>query len=205
MTVSLEEHVARASRRAKASGIWTRDPHDFYVEPEWVSKRLFEEELFHGTVIDPACGTGRIVVSALASGLVAGGLDIVAKRGFLPALDFLDQGWGAGLMPPPNIVCNPPFGVADEFVRLAIERALDKVAMLLPATWHFGSKRAAWLEHTPLKRVLACTPRPSMPPGAVILAGEKPGGGKKDFSWYIWERGHKGPWTGGWLHRDKTP
>jgi hypothetical protein len=61
--------------------------------------------------------------------------------------DFLSDEWSGACE---NFVSNPPFGVADEFAKLAIERARRKVALLLPATWHFGSKRAAWLKTTPL-------------------------------------------------------
>jgi hypothetical protein len=41
-----------------------------------------------------------------------------------------------------------------------------------------------------------------MPPGVVILRGEKPGGGKTDFCWLILTRGHEGSPTLAWLHRD---
>jgi beta-xylosidase len=70
--------------------------------------------------------------------------------------------------------------------------AICKVALLLPATWHLGDKRSRWLETTPLRRIWCLTPRPSMPPGAVILAGETPGGGTQDFAWYVWLRGYDG-------------
>ena len=188
-----------AQRREKFAGIWDRDPHDFYVEPNWVSERLFEEERFKGVVTDPACGLGRIVATRRRWGMAVGS-DIV-RRG--PACDFvsdfLSEEWSGYAQ---NFVSNPPFGCADQFVELAIKRAACKVAMLLPATWHFGAERSAWLQTTPLMRVLALTPRPSMPPGAVILAGEKPGGGTKDFAWYIWQRDFIGSPTLGWLNRD---
>lgn len=194
------------ARRDKASGIWARDPHDWYVESEWCSERLFATEIFSGNVIDPACGFGRIVVSARKHYHLAEGMDIVRRSAICGGVaDFFDPDWRGcktATVRFPNIVSNPPFGRADEFVALALERAFGRVAMILPATWHFGSKRAAWLATTPLRKVLALTPRPSMPPGAVIAAGEKPGGGAKDFSWYIWEIGYSGPWEGGWLHRD---
>jgi hypothetical protein len=41
-----------------------------------------------------------------------------------------------------------------------------------------------------------------MPPGEVLLRGEKPGGGKTDFCWLVFEHGHSGDWVGRWLHRD---
>jgi hypothetical protein len=53
-----------------------------------------------------------------------------------------------------------------------------------------------------LTRVYLLTPRPSMPPGQVILRGEEPGGGKQDFVWLVFSQQHKGPPELRWLHRD---
>lgn len=189
-------------RRDKSAGIWTRDPNDFYREPTWASARLFATVPFIGRIWDPACGSGRIVISAIEASYVAFGTDAVERAPNAPwwrgTMDFLEDGF-EGV---PNIVCNPPFALADRFVRLALERVSGKVAMLLPATWHCGDARSRWLETTPLSRVLALTPRPTMEPGLGLAERQKLGGGTKDFSFYIWEHGHVGPWSGGWLHRD---
>jgi hypothetical protein len=187
------------TRVAKDAGIWARQGEDWYVEPEWCSKRLFETERFDGGIYDPACGMGRIVNSAHDAGWIAFGNDIVS-RGNYRAIDFLsNEGCEC---PTPNIVSNPPFDISEQFVKKALLFADQKVVMLLPATWHCGDKRSRWLETTPLRKVLFLTPRPSMPPGHVILAGGKPGGGTKDFAWFIWEQGFEGCPELGWLRRD---
>jgi hypothetical protein len=179
--------------------IWDRHPDDWYVEPSWVSERLFATETFVGEVFDPACGSGRIVRSARAAGLRAWGTDIVARSPeCLTVRDFL----GPSGMAFDHIVTNPPFKHAEAFVRLALERSRGKVAMLLPSKWMHGDKRSRWLETTPLRRVLYITPRPSMPPGPVIEAGVNPGGGKEDFAWFIWLRGYDGKPESGWLRRE---
>jgi len=41
-----------------------------------------------------------------------------------------------------------------------------------------------------------------MPPGQVILAGEKPCGGTQDFAWLVFDHTHKGSPSLHWLHRD---
>jgi hypothetical protein len=41
-----------------------------------------------------------------------------------------------------------------------------------------------------------------MPPGHVIARGEKPGGGKMDYCWLVWEIGYEGPPEMRWLRRD---
>jgi hypothetical protein len=215
--------VASANiEKVRASNIWKRDEHDWYREPDWCSARLFEEERFSGDVIDPACGCGRIMVAAAEAGLNTVGTDIVkrwdgtlpVKTGLTPTLmvdDFLSDQWGfrngarVWWNYPRNVVCNPPFKDADAFVQKALQVTASKVAMLLPLKWMAGvAKGRPWLVNSPLYRVWILTPRPSMPPGAVIDAGEKPGGGTVDFAWFVWLRGFDGSAELRWLSRDKA-
>jgi len=74
-------HTAGATAYARV------DEH--YVEPHWVSERLFQEEKFTGGIYDPACGFGRIVESAIDAGHIAHGADLVDRRGRGNVQDFL--------------------------------------------------------------------------------------------------------------------
>jgi hypothetical protein len=38
-------------KRAENSHIWERETNEHYVEPEWCSRRLFDEEAFTGVYI----------------------------------------------------------------------------------------------------------------------------------------------------------
>lgn len=182
----------------RKSHIWDRHPQDWYVEPEWCSRRLFDAEPFEGEIYDPSCGLGRIVMSAEAAGYITYGSDLVARWGrCIREIDFRSS-----LTPADNIVSNPPFGIADAYARHALKLARRKVALLLPTKWMNSSKRGAWLETTPLERVWLLAPRPSMPPGPVIEAGIKPGNGTTDFAWFVWQHGHNGAPEIGFLRRD---
>ncbi|MGO4171602.1 hypothetical protein [Bosea sp. TAF32] len=203
--------------RARKSHIWDRHPDDWYVEDYWVSERLFASGAVDGcrTVLDPACGFGRIVHSAAKAGFIAAGSDIAPRwrdqphQGVYLIADFLNGEWPAAksrrFSRPDLIVSNPPFRHAEQFARLALQRARKAVALILPTTWRSGDERSRWLETTPLAEVLDITPRPSMPPGPVLLAGERPGGGTKDFSVFIWKHGHQGRPLGGWLRKGDKP
>lgn len=191
-------------------GKWERDPHDWYVEPEWCSQRLFEAENFgDGTILDPACGEGRILREAQRAGLSVIGNDLVDRKPCLPVTfgDFMNVMW-VGPWSFTHIVSNPPFGLCDErrhnptFVQWCLARANGKVALLMPATWHQADKRSRWLEGSGLRRIYFLTPRPSMPPGSWVAAGNKPGNGTTDFAWYVWLRGYDGPVETRWLRRD---
>lgn len=189
----------RGPLRKRESKIWAREANDWYCEPGWCSRRLFEEEQFAGSVLDPACGRGAILDSAKAAGLHVDAGDIV-DRGYPGVIvgNFFD----VHSITANNIVSNPPFGIAEPFVEHALNLAWSKVAMLLPANWVQGDKRSRWLQTTPLRRVYFITPRPSMPPGHIIAAGGKPGNGTTDYAWFVWLRGYDGTPEVRWLRRD---
>jgi hypothetical protein len=186
--------------RKRESHLWARHEEDWYCEPSWVSERLFQLERFDGRIWDPACGGGNIVESAEKWGLDAVGSDKVDRaNGRFEVKDFLEPGTSAWR---PNIVSNPPFGIAEKFVARALNVATCKVAMLLPSKWIQGDKRSRWLETTPFYRVWFITPRPSMPPGEVLAAGGKPGNGTTDYAWFVWLKGFDGDATVGWLRKN---
>src|ERR1019366_5252729 len=122
---------------ARDAHIWARHPDDFYVEPQWLDKRIFEEIKFVGEVVDPCCGLGRIPEAAVCAGHKVRGFDKV-KRSFWckSAEDFL-----AGGEIFDNIVCNPPYALAQAFINEGRPRSADKVVMILPARFWWGNER----------------------------------------------------------------
>jgi len=186
-------------RRPRAAGIWAKDEFGFYVENFWCSKRLFDVEDFAQTIYDPACGTGRILSAARDAGYSTTGSDIVerAKLDNFTQQDFLTRREPIDRFT--SVVCNPPFDHVQEFIEQALYLGTRKVAMItLVRRLNAAGK---WLSDLPLARVWLLTPRPSMPPGYVIAAGEKPGGGTQDFAWLVFTREHRGPPELRWLHR----
>jgi hypothetical protein len=192
--------------KRRAAHIFPKASDGFYVEPEWVSRRLFEEEKFGIEVYDPACGWGTILTEARRAGYLVFGSDIVDRRrhgltdGAFLRQDFLAEEWSRVVAPPDaSIVCNPPFDHVEEFCRRALEISTAKVAMICLVR---RLNAAHWLRELPLRRIWLLTPRPSMPPGKWIAAGNKPGGGTQDFVWLVFERGYDGKAEIDWLCRD---
>jgi hypothetical protein len=172
------------NKKPRAAHIWVKEPNEHYVEPEMTSLRLFEEEPFTGAIHDMAAGLGRIVYMARKAGITATGSDLISRAKEFRKIDFRKL---AG--PVDNIVTNPPFSMTREFVEHGLKIARHKVAILFPIAQLCA---AGWLDHLPLRRVWAISPRPSMPPVNVILAGVKPGGGRADHCWLVFERGYVG-------------
>ena len=184
-------------RRPRAANIWPPEPDGFYIDPSWCSERLFASERFTGSVWDPAVGIGRIAEAARHAGYSTYATDI-ADRGyqhFDGCGDFLRCEQARG----DNIICNPPYHICRAFLEHALKLARERIAMI----WLARRLNAArWLADTPLVRIYLLTPRPSMPPGHIILAGAKPRGGTQDFCWLVFDHRHTGAPELRWLHRD---
>jgi hypothetical protein len=196
--------------RPRQSHIFVKEANGHYVEPRWCSDRLLDVERFghKGNVIwDPACGWGTILLAAKNHGFKALGSDVVEREHCFDFRfsqhDFLNGGFpDRAMRRTTSVICNPPFDHVEEFCIRALQFAQYKVAMLcllrrLPA--------AHWLGELPLETIYALTPRPSMPPGHWIAAGNKPGGGTQDFVWLVFNKrlGGRVPrpqWK--WLKRD---
>jgi len=199
--------------KQKNSHVWDRQAGEWYVDPPSCAHALFGVEIFSDLIVDPCCGMGNIVRAATSCEFEAIGSDIVDRSEFFrdaPHLlspgpqDFLlrtDQ-WDG------DIVMNPPYAASGDgrmrleeaFVAHALSICSGKVAALLPCAWH--AARRKFLDGRGLLRVWSLTPRPSMPPGAAVVSGTMPGGGMKDFAWYVFLRGYDGPTQIG--HADRS-
>ena len=99
-----------------------------------------------------------------------------------------------------NIVTNPPYGLLREFTERALRLARNTVCILAPVA---RLNAARWLQSSGhLRQILLLTPRPSMPPGEVVLGGGRVGGGKADFCWLEFDKSYQGEPHLNWLHRD---
>lgn len=206
-----------AATAEKRSHLWERHADNWYVEPTWVSRRLFEVETFNGRVFDPCAGGGNILAGGREAGVLVEGSDL-RDRGnpaVMSGRDFFDEdaAW-VGFWKVDNIVSNPPYGnrpdplpgergrYEEEFLRLALRRTVGKVALFLDANWPNGAKRGAWLETLPLYRVYLVGPRPACPPGDFLRDGGKAGNGTKDYAWFVFLHGYDGAPELHWLRRD---
>jgi hypothetical protein len=186
-----------------------RDLHDHYVEPAWVSARLFAAESFGppgARVFDPACGWGWVLRAARDAGYTPVGSDLIDRRSDRHAFtefpftvcDFLTD---SPVRAPWSIVTNPPFDHIEEFTERALAVAVFKVAILMPLR---RLPAAHWLQHMLLTSIHLLTPRPSVPTAQYIAAGRKPRGGTQEFVWLIFNKQtyESGAPRTRWLHRD---
>lgn len=168
-----------------------REKDDFYPTPPDATEALLNVETFTGSIWEPACGDGAIC-------------KVLAMRGYdVIATDLVDRGFGTSrrdfLMEyehqAPNIITNPPFKLATQFIRHALQLSSGKVCILMRLACLEGSERREIYDNSPLARVWVFSRRLSM-----YRNGEDTGqGGMLAFAWFVWDHAHVGPATIGWL------
>lgn len=174
-----------------------RSPEEWYVDPPFCTELLLDAVPFRGSIWDPCAGQGTIVEVCLERGLKAFGTDINPKFATVREMDFLSDHRGEA----DNIIFNPPYNQAEDFIRRAIALARRRVAVLLQQQFPYSQGRhRLFTEHKPAQ-MLFLSSRPSMPPGRLMRQGMKQKGGKTDYLWIVWDREHTGATTCDWLLR----
>jgi hypothetical protein len=169
-----------------------RKPSDFYPTPPDVTQALIDAAGLSSRPLriwEPACGDGAMSKVLAANGHQVHSTDLREDSGFgLGGIDFLDPleaPWGGE---PDAIITNPPFTLAEEFIRAAIRRA-PLVAMLLKSNyWHTQRGLALYHSHPPTMEY-KLTWRPA------FLSAERGDNPIMDCSWCVWRRGSS---TSGW-------
>jgi hypothetical protein len=165
----------------------TRIEADYYPTPEWCVRALLADcPLPGGTWLEPAVGDGAIVRAAWpmrpnVTWIACDIRDSLEHKDLVSAFqqgDFLDWHWNEPWQSISVVITNPPYSLAEAFVRKALENPNAVVVMLLRLNWLASQKRAAFLrEHTPSVYVLPR--RPS-------FTGH--GTDATDYAWMVWDR-----------------
>lgn len=170
-----------------------RERDDFYPTPPKATKALLSVEQFEGSIWECACGDGAMSKVFEEAGFQVISTDLIDRGYGTSGVDFLlDYSTTAD-----NIITNPPFKFANEFVYHALRRSRRKVAILARLAWLEGKERGKLFRNSPIARVWVFSERiPMLRNGDEMLKG---GGGMIAFAWFVWEHGYTGKPTLGWI------
>lgn len=199
-----DTHQGIDYRRPRFGNGYTRSPKDYYTEPDWAVELLFNNERFMGNIWDPAAGSRTIGRVCDARGFDTISSDLI-HRG-IPSVDggidfFETTSIHDYYCPVDNVICNPPFNLAEKFIRRALEVSRFKAAFLLRLSFLESVTRSELFDTTPLARVHVFRQRVSMPPGGSEIEAK---GGAIAFAWFVWNQDHQGPPAINWLERVAT-
>lgn len=177
-----------------------RSKNDFYATPPLAVKHLLDVEDFNNNVWEPACGMNHIVneLRYRAYNVKCSDINKMVDDPYIEIIDFLNfEGKWDG-----DIITNPPFKYANEFVTKALEVVKEgaKVAMFLKIQFLEGTKRMKIFKENPPKIVYVASRR-----YGCSETGEFDENGNAGsaicYCWYIWEKGFKGDPIIKWINQ----
>jgi hypothetical protein len=168
-----------------------REKDDFYPTPPYVVEELLKRESFIGNIWECACGEGDISEVFKSDGFDVISTDLI-NRGYGEKLDFFKSDLVAD-----NIVTNPPYKLALDFVLKAKKQSKKKIAMFLKTTWLESESRYNMFQDTefPLKTVYQFSKRVTLYNGGVKVKNS----GMIAYAWYVWDKDYVGKPTIEWI------
>ena len=172
-----------------------RQAEDYYATEPKATEWLCKLERFKGPILEPSCGEGHMAKVLMAQGYEVEARDLV-DRGYGEVADFLaidNLEWDG------NIVTNPPYKFAQEFVEKALSIIPEgkKVAMFLKLTFLEGKARRSLFRSTPPIRVWVSSSRLKC---AMNGDFEAYGSSAAAYAWFVWEKGWKGDTIVKWFN-----
>lgn len=168
-----------------------RDKNDFYPTPPSTTYALMEREKFDGVVWECASGNGAMSkvieeYNKCISSDIRTDDAIYGEHG----VDFLTTYRSVD-----NIITNPPYLYAKEFVEHALLCADKKVAMLLKLVFLEGVSRYELFKKTPLKKVYVFCRRQRITRQGTTMKNSS----MIAYAWFIWDISYNGEATISWI------
>jgi len=177
-----------------------RHPEDFYPTHPVITQMLLDREELDGTIWEPACGRGDMSKVLIGRGYDVLSTDLIDRGYGEGGIDFLDDDQISRFGQFDNIVTNPPFTFALDFVLQAKKIARKKICILNSPMFLDGIKRyEMWIDKDfPLKNMYQFA-------GRVVFRKD----GLSDQSqnglirfpraWFVFEKGYTGKPTIDWI------
>lgn len=174
-----------------------RQIDDFYATEPKATRLLLGKEKFSEYVWEPACGKGHMSEVLKQGGYIVLSSDLI-YRGYegTVLLDFLKE----TKTNTKDIITNPPYKYAKDFVEHALEISEDgvKIAMFLKLTFLESKSRKSLFEKYPFKTLYVSSERLHCAKnGDFEKYGKK--GTAVAYGWYVWEKGFQGKPTIEWI------
>lgn len=171
-----------------------RESKDYYATHPDAVRKLLEEENFNKYIWECACGEGHISKVLESQGYIVKSTDLI-DRGYGEIKDFLffnDEKFDG------DIITNPPYAKALEFVKKALEVIPEgnKVSMLLRIQFLEGKERKRFFEKHPPKTVYVFSERIKC---AINGDFNSVSSSAMAFCWFVWVKGYRGDTIIKWI------
>ena len=174
------------------------ESNDYYATEPRAVELLLEQEKFSPYVWEIACGEGHISEELKRNGYRVLSTDLIDRGYGKGGVDFLkttkDDMRGDV---PRDIITNPPYKYAKEFVEHALDISMDgtKIAMFLKLTFLEGQGRRELFRKAPPHTVYVSSSRLQCGKN-----GDFSGTSMVAYAWFVWRKGYHGPSLIKWIN-----
>lgn len=175
-----------------------REEYDYYATDPIALEKLLDMETFSENVWECACGEGHLSKVLEKHGYNVFSTDLI-NRGFgQGGIDFLESDMAFD----GDIITNPPYKYAIEFVEHAIETVTDghKVVMLLRLQFLEGKSRRELFDRYPPKVLYISTGRINCCKNGNFSKEQRKNNSAQAYAWFIWEKQYKGETIVKWFN-----
>ena len=174
-----------------------RQREDYYATDPIAAQLLMQVEEFSDDVWECACGEKHLA-KVFEGRYNVRSSDIIDRCGN-EVYDFLspnNQSWNG------DIITNPPYKFAADFVKKALQIVPDKhkVAMFLKVQFLEGKARKHLFTQHPPKVVYISSSRILCVKNGEFDKMKEGGGSAVAYAWYVWEKGYKGDTIIKWIN-----
>ena len=152
-----------------------------------------------GTILEPAAGGGHIseVLKEEYGNHMVWSTDIVDRGYPLDAVkDFLNDDFRVY----DNVITNPPFKYAQEFIEKGLQVAKQKVIMFAKIQLLEGQKRQSLFKNNPPSYIYVHSSRVNpYRNGSPVDEDGKPWSSTMCFAWFVWDKSYAGEPIVRWL------
>ena len=164
----------------------TRDEHDFYATDPVAIDVLCSVEKFDGGIWECAAGQGHLSKRLEQFGYAVTSTDLIDRGYGIGGVDFLK----ATDRIEPNIVTNPPYKFAKEFVYKALKllHGDGKLALFLKLQFLEGKERKKMFIEYPPKVVYVSSSRILCAKNGDFEKMKQGGGSAVAYGWFVWQK-----------------
>lgn len=174
-----------------------REENDYYATEPKAIDLLLEKEQFQRNIWECACGEGHLAKRLEEHGYEVFSTDLI-DRGFgIGGVDFLCASAPAE---PHDIITNPPYKYAKEFIEHALDISNDgtKVALFLKIQFLEGKARRKLFEQYPPKTIYVSSARLHCAMNGDF--GKYAKSSTICYAWFVWQKGYKGDTVVKWIN-----
>lgn len=183
-----------------------REQNDYYATQPKAVRLLLDEEAFNKNIWEPACGGGHVSEVLKEYGYSVRSSDLI-DRGYpgTEVIDFLATTTDVLDGVSHDIITNPPYKYAKEFVEKSLELSEvgAKIAMFLKLTFLEGQARRELFKTNPPKVVYVSSSRLGCAKNGdfkIGKDGELAIESAVAYAWFVWEKGFKGDTIIKWIN-----